>query len=240
MLKPAWMRRALLFAVLPLLLCIGGKDLNAQAPIDSGVIGRKAVWAPTKGAQKRIAQCNPASVECLTSVMRQSGASSQAVQFATLLNREGDEGYMTSFRRMGRVDLVAVIHPFRANTNFAYWLVNGTPPVLETTLTGENQENTDEVDQRKRIDIKTDPLYSSVVKRFPELDLETGRNTFENMRRLPEGGQEFVFSFPLVNGCRACEIGGYAHVGFDFDPAGNFSGAKLLRLSRAHHKSTGA
>ena len=236
MLETPWMRRVLLFALLPVLICISGEELNAQVPMDSGVIGAKAVWTPTKGAQKRIADCNPTSMQCLTDVMRESRASSQAVQFATLLNHEGDEGYMTSFRKMGKVDLVTVIHPFSANTNSAYWLVNGTPPVLETALTGEDQENTDAVDERKRVDIKTQPLYTSLVRRFPKLDVELSRNTFENMRRLPEGGQEFVFSYALVNGCRACEIGGYAHVGFDFDGAGNFLAAKLLRLSRAHHK----
>jgi hypothetical protein len=40
----------------------------------------------------------------------------------------------------------------------------------------------------------------------------------------------------LTSVMRACEIGGYAYVGFDFDGTGNFIGAKLLRLSRARHK----
>ena len=48
---------------------------------------------------------------------------------------------------------------------------------------------------------------------------------------LPGGGQRFIFSFVLLNGCHACEVAGYARVAFDFSPAGKFLGTKLLRLT---------
>lgn len=208
--------------------------LNVQESVSngSGMIGLSGVWKAPQRALNRIVECRPGSVQCLTSVMRQFGASSQAVKFSTLLKRDGSEGYMDSFREMGRVDLAVASCPFRANTNSVYLLVNGTPPVVETNLTGEYQKQTDDTDERKRIDIKTSPLYRSLASAFPNLTLELDRNRFESMRRPSEGGQEFVFSYALTNGCRACEVVGYAHVGYDFDGAGNFLGTKLLRLSR--------
>ena len=43
---------------------------------------------------------------------------------------------------------------------------------------------------------------------------------------------DFVFSFVLLNGCHACEVGGYAQIAFDFNRAGEFLGTKSLRLSK--------
>ena len=72
-----------------------------------------------------------------------------------------------------------------------------------------------------------------MLKRFPSLLLWEGGAELITMRYLPTGGQRFVFSFKLLNGCHACVIAGYAHIDFDFDASGNFSGTKLLRLSGA-------
>ena len=51
------------------------------------------------------------------------------------------------------------------------------------------------------------------------------------MQALPGGGQRFIFSFVLLNGCHACELAGHAQVAFDFSAAGRFLGTKLLRLT---------
>ena len=83
----------------------------------------------------------------------------------------------------------------------------------------------------KRIDIRRDPLYPALVRKFPRLEL-WGKAYFKAIQPLPGGGHRFVFSFVLLNGCHACEVGGYAHVAFDFNRAGEFLGTKSLRLSK--------
>jgi len=208
---------------------------DAGIASDSGEVAREAVWTPPQQVWSQVQnKCrepeSPQLSACTASAMRRLGASPHAIEFTRLIK---GEGWMESFREMGKVDLASVFYPFRANTNKLYVLVNGSPGVVETSLTGEYQENTDYIAERRRVNIKTDPLYRSLVSRFPKLELELSRNTFENMRPMPQGGQEFVFSYALLNGCRACEVVGQAHVAFSFDGAGNFLGTKLLRLSRA-------
>lgn len=218
------------------MLCIVPAIMKAQKRATAGAraIGQAAVWKPSRAGIQKLAECgssqNPA--QCVFSVMRQSGAPIAAIEFTAMFRGFTDEvGLMDSFREMGKVDLAGVYYPFRVNSNEGFLLVNGTPQVVETNLTGEYQENTDYIAERKRVNIKTDTLYRSLVSRFPKLELELSRNTFENMRTMAQGGQEFVFSYALLNGCRACEAVGHAHVAFSFDHFGTFTGTKLLRLS---------
>jgi WD40 repeat protein len=90
----------------------------------------------------------------------------------------------------------------------------------------------EELDRWGKIDIQTDPLYPAIARRFPEVMLWGGEPGYESIQRLPSGGQRFIFAYVLLNGCHACDIAGYAHIGFDFDGTGRFLGAKLLRLTR--------
>lgn len=158
-------------------------------------------------------------IACVISVMQKAGASTQATAFTKMLK---GEGYLDSFRAMGRVDLGNVFYPFRANENWEFILVNGKPQVI----------NVGDPDNLKRIDIKKDPLYPSLIRQFTELEL-WGHAEFKTMKRLAEGGQRFIFSFVLLNGCHACEIGGYADIAFDFNSKGCFLGTNLIRLNKA-------
>jgi len=160
----------------------------------------------------------PNLVACVVPIMQRAGASVEAAAFTTMLQ---GEGYLDSFRKMGRVDLATIAYPLRANENEEYVLVNGLPRIVHVSDPGN----------LKRIDIKTDPLYPLLIKKFPKLELWFHAD-FAAMQLLPEGGQRFVFSFPLLNGCHACAVGGHAHIAFDFDTAGNFLGTTLLRLSK--------
>lgn len=184
-------------------------------------LGRSAVFNPPQVVWGRMQEeCRgPSLTECVVSIMRQAGASAQAIKFTRMI--EGD-GYMDSFREMGKVDLATAFFPFRANTNGATFLVNGSPSLISL----------EELDRWGKIDIQTDPLYPAIARRFPEVMLWGGQPDFVSMQRLPSGGQRFVFAYVLLNGCHACDIAGYAQVGFDFDVKGNLSGAKLLRLVR--------
>jgi hypothetical protein len=82
----------------------------------------------------------------------------------------------------------------------------------------------------KYIDIRKDPLYPAIARKSPRVEL-WGHADFKAMQALPGGGQRFIFSFVLLNGCHTCEVAGYAQVAFDFTAAGRFLGTKLLRLT---------
>jgi WD40 repeat protein len=166
-------------------------------------------------------ECRPVEggkfIECVVSIMRKAGASPSAIEVTRRLK---GEGYMDSFREMGKVDLATVFYPFRANDNGTLLLVNGTPQIVDL----------EDWSQLEKIDITKDPLYPRLLRKYPKLML-WGHPEFETMRPMATRGQRFIFSFVLLNGCHACEVGGYAHIAFDFDSMGRFLGRRLLRLS---------
>ncbi|MCI0392477.1 MAG: hypothetical protein MOB07_27410 [Acidobacteria bacterium] len=127
---------------------------------------------------------------------------------------------MDSFREMGRVDLASANNPFRANNNDTLLLVNGAPQVIDLN----------DWDKLKNIDITRDPLYRSLVRKYPKLELWADAE-FVTVKRTPTGGQQFTIKHVLLNGCHACEIGGHAYFSYDFDASGRFLGVRFLRLS---------
>jgi hypothetical protein len=58
------------------------------------------------------------------------------------------------------------------------------------------------------------------------------------MQSNSDGGQSFIFVYPLVNGCHACEVEGTAEIVFKFDRDGIFKGTSLLRLNGNKANST--
>lgn len=191
----------------------------------SGVIGPDVVWKfPSKKVQGKFItawqECRSRSqgLGCIAALMRRGGASPAAIAFTRRL--DGD-AYAESFRKMGRVDLISVFYPTRANTNQVYFMVNGTPPLVSAE------------DHLGHIDITKDPRYPAIVKKFPKIMLWGGGPVFKEMQRLPKGGQRFVLAYFLLNGCHACKVGGSAYVAFDFNARGTFEGTKLLRLTES-------
>jgi len=193
-------------------------------------IGPRAVFKPSPQDVetqlfRKMQACEAASawprdakfISCIVSALRQAGASPEATAGAVLL--EG-EGYLVDFRKMGKVDLASAVYPLRANDNEGYVLVNGRPRVVQV----------EDFANWKRIDITKDPIYPALARKFPKLELWGTGAEFKAMQPLPGGGQRFVFSFVLLNGCHACEVGGYARIAFDFNPAGELLGTKLLGL----------
>lgn len=182
-----------------------------------GAGGGLAAWrssAAKTGMREKHASAS--FVNCVAVRMRQAGASPEAIAFAREMY---GEVYMGSFREMGKVDLATTVAPLWNDPNVEdFILVNGTPGVV--TL-WDNVEN---------IDITHDRLYPALQRKFPEITMWPMHN-FVTMRSLPQGGQRFVFSFTLLNGCHSCDIAGFANIAFDFDKAGNFRGTKLLRLT---------
>lgn len=152
--------------------------------------------------------------DCVASVMEKFGAPPEAIDFTTSF---GSMFILESFMEKGRVDLGFIFYPTRANNNWQYVLLNGLPRLVSAEEAGD-------------VDITEHSQYPSLAEKQPNLVFWTSENIFEVVQSLPEGGQRFVFSYPLYKGCHACDVGGYALVGFDFDPQGQFLGKTLLAL----------
>jgi hypothetical protein len=149
--------------------------------------------------------------------MKQGGASPQAMAFTRMMKANC---YLEKFTKMGKVDLAYVFFPHRANTNGAYFLVNGSPPLIST----ENVE-------KYSIDITKDPLYASLSRKYRELGLWDPA-VFQQMETLPGGGQRFIFAYYLIDGPHAGEVAGSVLVAFDFDGQGRYLKTRLVRLTR--------
>lgn len=221
-------RIGLLLIILALAITPAFGQRRRSNTTGSGELGRSAVFNPPQVVWGRMQEeCQgPNSVECVASIMKQAGATPQAIAFARMIN--GD-GYMDSFREMGKVDIATAFYPFRANTNGATFLVNGSPSLISL----------EELDRWGKVDIRTDPLYAGIARRFPDVMLWGGDPGYVSIQRLAGGGQRLIFAYALLNGCHACDVAGYAQVGFDFDGSGRFLVAKLLRLTRptkTHHQ----
>ncbi|MHC1788356.1 hypothetical protein [Solidesulfovibrio sp.] len=178
------------------------------------LFGPQDAWMLPFEALSACEDKNPTSTTCLTQVMQETGASKQALALNKML---GGDGYLSEFQPMGRIDLATCFFPSRANSNAVLFLVGGSPSLVSSEL--------DAV-----IDIKGDPAYPGLKKKFPDLELWTSGASFGKMDLLPNGGQRFVFEYPLVNGCHACALAGYALIAHDFDPDGTYKGPRLIRL----------
>jgi hypothetical protein len=82
------------------------------------------------------------------------------------------------------------------------------------------------------IDIKKDPGYKDLAKKYPNVDsLWPGNHQYPEGKTLDGGVQQLQFTYRLLNGCHACAVAGLAHVAFNFDIDGTFLGTKLLNVS---------
>jgi hypothetical protein len=171
-------------------------------------IGPDAIWSPSNTSWNELVECvyGQEPRACVVSAMQAEGASPQAIAFTEVLQ---GQGYMVSFDEMGTIDLATIWYPGRISDDFQYILVNGTPQIVH-------------VEDVSDIDIRQDSNYLVLGQKYPNLLLWAGQNNSENMEQLPQGGQRFIFSYALLNGCHACERAGYARVAFDFNGAGQF------------------
>lgn len=187
-------------------------------------VGAAAVWNPPAGflaAMHAACDARPERLaECFRERMRAAGASPDAVAFA---KRAGGLQYVRAFRETGRVDVAWAVSPFRANTNDLVDLVNGNPPILD-------------VDDPRYLDpsiFAADPGFAAIRAAHPDVTPFPGdryRLRAVEGSTLPGGGQRFVVGEDLRDGCHACAILAEARVAFEFDVAGKFVGAHVVRM----------
>jgi hypothetical protein len=198
-----------------------GPAVPASSP---GRIGASAVWQPpqdfiTKAHTVCDKGAGPASsTECFINQMSAAGAPADAVTFSRMLARESDGqvGIMTAFKSFGVVDAAQVMYPLRANDNYGLLLLNGNPNLLD-------------VDDLKKLDraaMEADPMYMAVKNKLPQSDIwpgdRSGSEPWPRVQPLPQGGIQLVVTYPLINGCHACQRTGLARFGWDFDASGKF------------------
>ena len=208
----------------------GSGDSQPAAPAPAGKIGASAVWQPPADFLGRAhlvcdRGAGPMSFpECFMNQIAAAGAPADAVAFTRLLYQQsnGDVGIVSAFKKYGAVDAAQVFYPLRANDNYGLLLVNGDPKILD-------------IDDLKRLDrtaMERDAMFHSVKQKYPQTDIwpgdRSGSNPWPRAQTLPGGGTQFVVTYPLINGCHACQHVGLARFGWDFDGSGKFLQATFI------------
>ena len=204
--------------------------MSSMTKDSSGSIGPSAVWnVPADFITKAHTVCdksaNPAGFgECFINQMSAAGAPADAVSFTRMLYQQngGLVGIMTAFRELGPVDAAQVLYPLRANDNYALLLVNGDPNILDV----------DDLQKLDRAAMEQNAQFQAVKKKYPQIDVWPGDRSGElpwpRVRPLPGGGTQFQVTYPLINGCHACEHVGVVRFGWNFDANGKFTGTVYI------------
>jgi hypothetical protein len=190
--------------------------VESTPKLTSSGFGPEAVWNIDNNISK-YQNCfnnSSTSIDCVTTLMQSTGASSQAITFTKMLQ---GIAFMNSFTEFGIVDLAKITYPIRANNNVEYVLINGNPQIVD-------------VEDGYKVDITHDSNYPALQQKYPNIQIEGGENSFINMEQISQGGQRFIFSFALVDGCHACQTDKSAYIAFEFEGTGQFEGMKFMYI----------
>ena len=115
------------------------------------------------------------------------------------------------------------MYPLRPNTIYGVLLLNGHPPVV-------NVEDLALLDTKT---MKRSSQFRDIKNQFPQVDLWPGDRdgkTWPEAQAGPNGGSQFVLSYPLRNGCQARARAGVAIFTWNFDAQGRFLGTTFQGL----------
>lgn len=210
-----------------LLVCVTANGQSIRPEPATPHFDSTAVWhAPADFRKAFDMRCDTlrgtAFQDCFLNLMRDLGATPEALRFAELTDTTG---YVRRFVNAGSVDIAYVCYPFRANENYGVTLVNGRPGMID-------------VDDFQYIDLtllKKDTTYLNIVNDFPDAAVWPGdRYLFDQptYTPLPGGGQRFIVEYMLKNGCHACANLAAVRFAFDFDSTGDFIGTRLISVTR--------
>ena len=190
-----------------------------------GPVGQDAVWQPVAGFMESIHKaCDaaPKFTECFAGQMAKQAPPAAAAFSRAIRN----DGYLRDFREVGRVDIAYVAYPFRANENQGWLLVNGSPAMVDP----------DDLKKLPMADMRADPAWSRLTAQKPNAAFFPGDrsgNLYPVAIINPDGSQEFVVDYKVVDGCHACAVLGSAFFSFEFNPKGKFVYAHYTGLATA-------
>ncbi len=204
-------------------LC-AGPAISGNLPATHDSFSPAGVWHTDAVASGWIdAWHNCSDINCIVAYMKKSGASKESMDITLNIVPKTFEsaGFLETFEEKGRVDLGSLALPFRANTNRAFVMLNGTPALVSTELADPG-----------RIVISSDSNYPSLKQQYPQLELWGSGAEFVSSNTGSDGGQRFIFDYDLVNDCHACQVGWKVYIAFDFSKNGTFKGSQFLKLVR--------
>lgn len=148
------------------------------------------------------------------------------------INTDGCKEFeeLEGFQEMGKIDLGTVFFPHRANTNYAYYLLNGSPILVSTEISKDEEE-------KLTVEMKKDLSYSEIENKYPNIWFWGFAPQFIEKKTLPNNNEEFIFEYKFVNGCRICDTEYTTEIGFDFDSNRNFLEIKFLRIIKGETRS---
>lgn len=174
-----------------------GEKTTAQA---TDAVTPDAVWnADKQTVQEAKQRCVDAGgkelEECFAEAMQSFGASPEAVAFTRSF---GGGTFVRRFRETGRVDVVHVIYPFRANENNGLLLVNGDPPIVDVDDIALLPKEAMEQESK---------TYSAIKKSYPKVALWPGDRSLKQppvVETLP--GEGSLLSFPIRSATSAIPV----------------------------------
>ncbi len=182
-----------------------------------------AVWRPPAGFVERFhKECDGRSGAafdgCFAAAMAKAGASPAALDFTRLLD---NQVYLQAYDETGGpVSVAHVVYPFRANENDAWFLVNGTPPLIDV----DNRRNL------KLAAMRSSPAYLAIYHTYRNVTFWPGDRGAVGPQVM-QNGREFVIGYLLRNLCHACAIVGRVRYAFDFAADGTFLGTRLVSVT---------
>jgi len=197
--------------------------------------GPEAVWqgSPQKLMQitrKTCASLKGSSRErCFLQVMKELGASPQAVRFA---GRLPEPGFLLSCRKAGPVFVARVVYPFRAHALEGRLLVNGRPPVVDV----------DDEDLWPVNALEDMPEYQRLRSSWSRLSIRPGDRAMPGalaVQQQSNGSWRFIAGYVLESGQGEGEIAGVVDFAFDFDEQGTFLGSTVLGMAKTYHAVAG-
>jgi hypothetical protein len=187
-----------------------------------------AVWRPEAGFMQRFHQrCDGRSGAafdaCFAAAMAKAGASRAALDFTRRLD---NEAYLEGLDETGGPVAVAhVVYPFRANENDAWFLVNGTPALID-------------VDNRRNLALaamRSSVAYGAIYRHYRNVTFWPG-DRGASAPTVSQNGREFVVGYLLRDLCHACATVGRVRFAFDFDAGGKFLGTRLVSVVPAERQ----
>lgn len=213
-------------AVVVLIIFFGiVSSIRAQIAAAVPPVDARAVWQPDADTLKKArSACTsvayPELGDCFVRQMQEAGASPEAVAFLRSMH---NDAYLAKYQNTGRVSIAWVIYPFRANSNTACLLVNGTPPSLDV----------DDLSRLPRERLISSSKWRALVAKYPKATLwpdDRSGMTGVGVASLPGGGQRFIANYLALDGCHACARLAHIRYAFDFDVTARLLGVRFIDL----------